>query len=45
MTGAKVVILGGYRDEAMWTAVHEAMIDAMIRLERSLRPYLADLQL
>jgi hypothetical protein len=31
---------GGYRDEERWPEIHEAMIDAMIRLERSLRPHL-----
>ena len=31
---------GGYRDEERWPEIHEAMIDAMIRLERALRPHL-----
>jgi hypothetical protein len=37
----KVVNIGGYRDEEeIWGEIHDAMIDAMIRLERSLRPQL-----
>jgi len=40
----KEIGLGGYRDEARWPAVHEAMIDAMIRLDRALRPYIRKLQ-
>lgn len=31
---------GGYRDEERWPEIHEAMIDAMIRLERALRRHL-----
>lgn len=31
---------GGYRDEERWPEIHDAMIDAMIRLERALRPHL-----
>jgi hypothetical protein len=41
----KHMVLGGYRDEANWSTVHDAMIDAMIRLEKALRPHLANLQL
>lgn len=36
---------GGYRDEEQWPEIHEAMIDAMIRLERALRPHLDRLPL
>jgi hypothetical protein len=36
---AHTVRIGGYRDEAMWPQVHEAMLDAMTRLERALRPH------
>lgn len=32
--------VGGYRDEEKWPEIHEAMIDAMIRLERVLRPHI-----
>lgn len=36
---------GGYRDEeSKWPEIHEAMIDAMIRLERALNPYLSKLK-
>lgn len=31
---------GGYRDEERWPEIHDAMIDGMIRLERTLRPHL-----
>ena len=37
--------LGGYRDESKWASIHAAMIDAMIRLEKSVRPHLPNLQL
>lgn len=42
---SKSVKVGGYKDEAQWPAVHDAMIDAMIRLERALKPHLAELDL
>lgn len=35
---------GGYRDEAKWEEIYDAMIDAMIRLENALRPHIAKLQ-
>jgi hypothetical protein len=35
------VDLGGYRDQERWSEIQSEMIDAMIRLERALRPYLA----
>jgi uncharacterized protein DUF4268 len=31
---------GGYRDEESWPQIHEAMIDAMIRLEKTFRPHI-----
>jgi len=34
---------GGYRDEGQWPQVQDTMIDAMIRLEGALRPYLDQL--
>lgn len=34
---------GGYRDESSWPEIHEAMIDAMVRLERALRPHILEL--
>lgn len=42
---SKNVKAGGYRDEARWPAVHDAMIDAMVRLERALKPHIAELDL
>jgi hypothetical protein len=39
----KSINLGGYRDESKWQQVQEAMIDAMVRLEKALKPYVAQL--
>lgn len=37
----KRITIGGYRDdENKWPKIHEAMVDAMMRLEKSLRPYI-----
>jgi predicted HicB family RNase H-like nuclease len=41
----KVITIGGYRDEERWPQIHEAMVDAMIRLEKSLNPYIAKLKI
>ncbi len=41
----KTVPQGGYRDEDRWPEIHEAMIDAMIRLEKALRPHIAKLHI
>jgi len=39
-------IAGGYRDpEDKWPAIQETMIDAMIRLEKALKPHLAEASL
>jgi len=35
--------MGGYRDEERWPALQDAMIDAMIRLEKALRPHVSRL--
>ncbi len=36
---------GGYRSpEEVWPALHETQIDAMIRLERAMKPYIRDLR-
>jgi hypothetical protein len=35
--------LGGYRDEDKWPQIQDAMIDAMIRLEKALKPHIARL--
>lgn len=34
------VAVGGWKDEARWSEVQDAMIDAMVRLERATRPHL-----
>ena len=36
----KAIPLAGWQDEDKWPEAHEAMIDAMINLERALRPHL-----
>jgi hypothetical protein len=41
----KIITIGGYRDETKWGEIQDAMIDAMIRLERALKPHIAKLQL
>jgi hypothetical protein len=39
------VEVGGYRDdESNWPTIHEAMIDAMIRFEKSLSPFVTKLR-
>jgi hypothetical protein len=40
----KPINIGGYRDHAKWEQVHDAMIDAMIRLEKALKPHISKLQ-
>ncbi len=42
---AKKIYVGGYRDNDRWPEVHEAMIDTMQRLEKSLRPYIKNLKI
>ena len=38
---AKYITIGGYRDdEEKWPEIHEAMVDAMIRLEKALKPHI-----
>jgi hypothetical protein len=39
----KQISLGGYRDEAKWPEIQDAMIDAMIRLDKALKPHIAKL--
>jgi uncharacterized protein DUF4268 len=34
---------GGYRDEERWPQIQDAMIDAMIRLEKALKPHISAL--
>ena len=38
------IALGGYRDESKWPEIQDAMIDAMIRLEKALKPHIAKLK-
>jgi hypothetical protein len=38
-----IVSIGGWQDEEKWPQAHEALINAMIRLEKALRPYLKNL--
>lgn len=40
----KVIEIGGYRDENKWSEIQDAMIDAMIRLEKALKPHIAKLK-
>ncbi len=37
--------VGGYRDHDRWDTTHQAMIDAMVRFERALRPFLDEIQI
>ena len=41
----KRITLGGYRDEDKWPRIHEQMVDAMVRLEKSLRSFIGELDL
>ena len=40
----KLLGLGGYQDEASWPEIQEAMIDAMVRLAKALKPHIARLK-
>ena len=40
----KRVTIGGYRDDDKWAEIHEAMVDHMIKLESSIRPYIKKLK-
>jgi hypothetical protein len=37
--------LGGYRDEERWPNIQDGMIDAMVRLEKALKPHIAGLSI
>lgn len=37
--------VGGYADESRWAEVQDAMIDAMVRLERAVSPYIRKLRI
>lgn len=41
----KQITLGGYRDETNWPKVQDAMINAMVRLEKALGPYIKKLEI
>lgn len=41
----KEITLGGYRDEQLWPEIQDAMINAMIRLEKALRPHINALKM
>jgi hypothetical protein len=41
----KQIDTGGYRDEDQWPAIHQAMIKAVIRLEKAFRPYIEQLKI
>jgi len=42
----KKSIKGGYRDdEEKWPKIHETMVDAMIKLEKALGPYVKKLKI
>jgi len=41
----KRITVGGYRDEEKWPQVCEQMVDAMIRLEKALKPFINKLDL
>lgn len=40
----KTISVGGYLDEDKWPEVHESMVDAMVRLEKALKPYIQKLK-
>ena len=40
----KQIELGGYTDEAKWPEIQEAMVDAMVRLEKALKPEISKLK-
>lgn len=39
----KEIGIAGYKDQNNWPSVFEAMVDAMVRLERALKPYISRL--
>jgi uncharacterized protein with ParB-like and HNH nuclease domain len=41
----KVIDIGGWRDAEKWPQIHEAAADAMSRLEKALKPAIAELKL
>jgi hypothetical protein len=41
----KHITIGGYRDDDIWPEIHETMIDSMIKLEHSLKPFIKKLKI
>ena len=42
----KIIREGGYRDaETKWPDIHSSMVDAMIRLEKALKPHISRLKI
>lgn len=41
----KTISLGGWKDPEKWREIHVATVDAMIRLEKALRPYIQKLEI
>jgi hypothetical protein len=41
----KQIAIGGYRDEDKWYEIQDQMVDYMIKLEQSLRPYIKKLKI
>ena len=37
--------IGGYKDSEKWPQIQDALIDAMIRLEKAIKPYISRLQI
>jgi hypothetical protein len=40
----KLIPGGGYRDEEQWPEIHRQMIEKMIRLDRAVKPHIAQLK-
>jgi hypothetical protein len=40
----KQITIGGYCDEEKWPEIHEKLVDYMIRLENSIKPYIRKLK-
>lgn len=41
----KTINLGGWKDPEKWSEIHPAMVDAMIQLEKALRPFIQKLEI
>ena len=40
----KIITIGGYRDDEKWPEIYEQMVDAMVRLEKSIGPFIGKLE-